>query len=125
MNIKPIKTKADYKAALKEIDRLMDAKPNTPAGDKLSVLTTLIEAYEAKHHSINGPDPVEAILHRMEALEMTRKDLEPLFGTRARVSEILARKRPLTMSMIRRVNKDMQIPAEILIQPYPLKENHG
>jgi HTH-type transcriptional regulator/antitoxin HigA len=122
MNIKPIKTETDYKAVLAEIDRLMDAEPDTPAGDRLDVLTTLVEAYEAKNHPIEEPDPVEAILHRMEALELTRKDLEPLLGTRARVSEVLARKRPLTISMIRRVHKSLQIPTDILIQPYRLKE---
>ncbi len=121
MNVKPIKTEADYKAALKEIDKLMDAEPDTPAGDRLDVLTTLAEAYEAKNHPIGEPDPVEAILHRMEALGLTRKDLEPLLGTRARVSEVLARKRPLTIAMIRRIHKSLQIPSDVLIQPYPLK----
>ncbi|MBN2327580.1 MAG: transcriptional regulator [Candidatus Omnitrophica bacterium] len=123
MNIKPIKTEADYQAALAEIDRLMDAEPDTPAGDRLDVLTTLAEAYEAKNHPIEEPDPIEAILHRMEALGLTRKDLEPLLGTRARVSEVLARKRPLTIAMIRRVYKSLRIPTDILIQSYRLKES--
>ena len=85
MDIKPIKTEADYRAALKEIDHLMDAKPDTPEGDRLDVLTTLAEAWEEKHHQIEDPDPIEAILHRMEALGLARKDLEPMIGTRARV----------------------------------------
>lgn len=123
MNIRPIKTEADYKAVLVEIDRLMDAEPDTPAGDRLDVLTTLAEAYEAKNHPIEEPDPVEAILHRMDALGLTRKDLEPLLGTRARVSEVLARKRPLTITMIRRVHQSLQIPTDILIQAYRLKES--
>jgi HTH-type transcriptional regulator/antitoxin HigA len=123
MNIRPIKTEADYKAVLVEIDRLMDAEPDTPAGDRLDVLTTLAEAYEAKNHPIEEPDPVEAILHRMDALGLTRKDLEPLLGTRARVSEVLARKRPLTIAMIRRVHQSLQIPTDILIQAYRLKES--
>jgi len=123
MNIKPIKTKSDYKAAVAEAERLMDAQPNTPKGDRLDVLATLIEAYERKNHLIAEPDPIAAIQHRMEALGMTRKDLEPILGTRARVSEILTRKRPLTLSMIRKIHQTMQIPAEALIQPYRLKES--
>ena len=112
MDIKQIKNEADYEAALKEIDRLMDAKPDTPEGDQLDVLTTLVEAWEQKHHRIEDPDPIEAILHRMEALGLARKDLEPTIGTRARVSEVLSRKRPLTINMIRRLNKEMRIPVD-------------
>ncbi len=122
MDIKPIKTEADYRAALKEIDHLMDAKPDTPEGDRLDVLTTLAEAWEEKHHQIEDPDPIEAILHRMEALGLARKDLEPMIGTRARVSEVLSRKRPLTINMIRRLNEEMRIPAEVLIRPYDVRE---
>ena len=118
MDIKPIKTEADYAAALNKIDRLMDAKPDTPEGDRLDVLTTLVEAWEEKHHQIEDPDPIEAILHRMEALGLARKDLEPMIGSRARVSEVLSRKRPLTINMIRKLNKEMRIPAEVLIRPY-------
>ncbi|RJP20453.1 MAG: transcriptional regulator [Candidatus Omnitrophota bacterium] len=121
MNIKPIKSEVDYQMVLEKIDRLMDAEPDTPAGDRLDVLTTLAESYENKNHPIEEPDPVEAILHRMEALEMTHKDLEPLIGTRARVLEILARKRPLTISMIRRIHQSLRIPADVLIQSYSLK----
>jgi len=122
MDIKPIRTDADYKAALAEIATLMDAQPDTQEGDRLDVLTTLVEAWEAKHHAIEEPDPIVAIIHRMEALGLERKDLEPMIGTRARVSEVLARKRPLTIAMIRRLNKDMRIPAEVLIRAYQVSE---
>ena len=118
MDIRPIKTETDYEAALHEIERLMDAELDTPEGDRLDILVTLVEAYEAKHYPMAGPDPIAAILHRMEALRMTRKDLEPLLGTRRRVSEVLARKRPLSLSMIRNIAKTMRIPADVLIQPY-------
>ena len=122
MDIKPIKSEADYEAALEDIDHLMDAKPGTPEGDRLDVLTTLAEAWEQKHHQIEDPDPIEAILHRMEALGLARKDLEPMIGTRARVSEVLSRRRPLTINMIRKLNKEMRIPAEVLIRPYHIEE---
>ena len=117
MNIRPIKTEADYQAALKEIERLFGAKRNTPEGDCLEVLTTLVEAYEDRHYSIPLPDPVEAIRYYMETRGLTRRDLEPYIGTRARVSEVLNRKRPLTLSMIRRLSTGLRIPAEVLIQP--------
>ena len=120
MDIKPIKTEVDYQAALKEIEGLMDAYPETPEGDRLDVMTTLVEAIEAKHYPIEAPDPIEAILHRMEALGIDRKDLEKMVGTRARVSEILNRKRPLTISMIRRISEKMHISANVLIRPYRL-----
>ncbi len=122
MDIKPIKTEADYEAVLEEVDGLMDAEPDTPEGDRLDVLTTLVEAWEEKHHRIEYPDPIGAILHRMEALSLARKDLEPMIGSRARVSEVLSRKRPLTINMIRRLNEELRIPAEVLIRPYDVKE---
>ncbi len=122
MDIKPIKSEADYEAALNQIDRLMDAEPGTPDGDRLDVLATLVEAWEEKHHRIEDPNPIVAILHRMEALSLARKDLEPMIGSRARVSEVLTRKRPLTINMIRKLNKEMRIPAEVLIRPYDLEE---
>ena len=125
MDIKPIKTDADYEAVLKEIDRLMDAAPDTPEGDRLDVLVTLVEAYEAQHYPIENPDPIAAIVHRMEALGMSRKDLEPMIGARGRVAEILGRKRPLTLTMIRRLNRAMRIPAEVLVQPYEVGEKKG
>ncbi len=122
MDIKPIKTEADHEAVLEEVDGLMNAKPDTPEGDRLDVLTTLVEVWEEKHHGIEGPDPIDAILHRLEALGLVRKDLEPMIGTRARVSEVLSRKRPLTIKMIRRLNKEMRIPAEVLIRPYDVEK---
>ncbi len=121
MDIKPIKTERDYQAALTEIERLMGAEPNTPEGDKLDVLTTLVEAYEEKHYPIAPPDPIEAILHEMESQGLTRKDLERYIGSRARVSEILNRKRSLSLEMIRNLQKGLGISAEILINPYPLQ----
>jgi HTH-type transcriptional regulator/antitoxin HigA len=121
MEIKPIKTKTDYTKALLEIEKLMDAKPDTPEGDKLDVLVTLIEAYEEKHFPILPPDPVEAIIHQMESQELSRKDLEPLIGSRARVSEILNKKRSLSINMIRKLQEGLGISAEVLIKPYDLQ----
>ena len=118
MDIKPIKTEADYQAALEEIEKLFDAAPDTPEGDRLEVLVTLVEAYEEKHYSIPKPDPIEAIFYHMESRGLTRRDLQPYIGSRARVSEVLNRKRPLTMEMIRNLHKGLGIPAEVLIQPY-------
>ena len=118
MEIRPIKNEVDYQAAIKEIEILFDAAPDTPEGDRLEVLTTLVEAYEERHYSIPAPDPIEAILYHMESRGLKRRDLEPYIGTRARVSEVLNRKRPLTMEMIRNLHKGLGIPAEVLIQPY-------
>ncbi len=123
MEIKPIKTDTDYRAALDEIEGLFEAVPDTPEGDRLEVLVTLVEAYEEKHYSIPKPDPIEAILYHMESRGLSRRDLEPYIGSRARVSEVLNRKRPLTMEMIRNLYKGLGIPAETLIQPYhPFKD---
>ncbi len=118
MDIRPIKTEADYQAALEEIERLFDAAPDTPEGDCLEVLTTLVEAYEDKHYAIPLPDPIEAIRYYMESRGLSRRDLEPYVGSRSRVSEILNRKRPLSIGMIRRLHAGLGIPAEVLIQPY-------
>ena len=118
MDIKPIRTEDDYQWALEEIDRLMDAEPDTPEGDRLDVLATLVDAWEEKQFPIEEPDPIEAIQHRMEALGLSRKDLESMIGGRNRVSEVLSRKRPLTIHMIRRFSEKMHIPAGVLIQPY-------
>jgi len=115
MNISPIKSKRDYERALTRIEQLMDAKPGTKAGDELDVVTTLVEAYEAKHHAIFPPDPIEAIKFRMDQLGMTRKDLEAMLGGRGRVSEILSRKRGLSLEMIRRLHRTLRIPLESLI----------
>jgi HTH-type transcriptional regulator / antitoxin HigA len=120
LSVKPIKTEKDYEAALEEIDRLFDAKPGTSEGDHLEVLTTLVEVYENQHYSIPAPDPVEAIKYFLESRGLTRKDLESYLGSRARVSEILNHKRPLSLDMIRRLNQGLGIPADILIQPYDM-----
>ncbi|GAB7025582.1 helix-turn-helix domain-containing protein [Geotalea toluenoxydans] len=119
MEIKPIKSEADYEVTLKEIELLFDSAPDTPEGDRLEVLTTLVEAYEERRFAIPRPDPIEAIMYHMESRGLTRRDLEPYIGSRARVSEVLNRKRPLTMEMIRNIHKGLGIPAEVLIQPYP------
>lgn len=116
MEIRPIKNDADYEAALAEIDRLMNAEPDTPEGDRLDVLATLVEAYEARNFAIDAPDPIDAILFRMEQLELTRKDLEPLIGGRGRVSEVLSGRRNLTLAMIRKLSAKLRIPAEVLIR---------
>jgi len=122
MEIKPIKTEADYEAALKDIEGLFDAEPGTPEGDRLDILITLVEAYEDEHYDIPAPDPVEAIFYYMESRGLTRADLEPFIGSRARVSEILNRKRPLTLAMIQRLHR-LGIPAEVLIKPYKVAAN--
>ena len=117
MNIRPIHTHADYKAALKDVSALIDRDPapGTPQGDRLDVLTTLIQAYEARHFPIDAPDPVEAIKFRMEQQGLSVKDMEPIIGQRNRVYEVLNRKRPLTLAMIRRLHSSLGIPAEVLI----------
>ncbi len=115
--LKPIRTKADYDEALSEIERLWGAKSGTPKGDRLDVLATLIDAYEAEHYPMEPPDPVEAIKFRMEQEGLSRKDLEPLIGTRTRVAEILNRKRSLSIGMIRRLHDRLGISAEVLIRP--------
>ena len=115
--LKPIRTKADYEKALAEVERLWGAKSGTPKGDRLDVLATLIDAYEAEHYPMDPPDPVEAIKFRMEQQGLSRKDLEPLIGTRTRVAEVLNRKRSLSISMIRRLHEHLGISAEVLIRP--------
>lgn len=118
MDIKPIRTEADYKASLKEISALMenDPEPGTADGDRLDILSTLVEAYENRHFPMDLPDPVEAILFRMDQQGLKPKDLEPMIGQRNRVYEILNRKRPLTMAMVWRLHKGLGIPAESLIR---------
>lgn len=117
MDIKPIRTETDYQAALKEVERLFDAAPGTPEGDRLDVLSTLIEVYEEKHFTIPLPGPLEALEYYMESRGLTRRDLEPYLGSRARVSEVLNRRRPLSLGMIRKLNTGLGIPAEVLIRP--------
>jgi len=121
MAIKPIKTAADYEAALREVERLWGATYGSPEGDKLDVWVTLIEAYEQKHYPIPPPDPIEAILHHMESRGLSLRDLEPYLGSGVRVSEILNRKRALSLKMIRELHKGLGISADILVQPYDLQ----
>ena len=116
MEITPIKTDADYQAALKEIESLMMATPDTPEGEKLDILVTLIEAYESKHYPLSLPDPVEAIKYEMERQGLTVKDLEPMIGKSNRVYEILNHKRSLTLKMIWKLHNGLGIPAESLIK---------
>src|SRR5579864_5879193 len=110
MEIKPIRTKTDYRAALKEIETLMSAQAGTAEGERLDVLATLVEAYEKKHYRFDLPDPVEAIKFRMEQSGLAPKDLVPMIGQINRVYEVLGRKRSLTLQMIRRLHRDLGIP---------------
>ena len=121
MQIRPIKTKADHRAALKQIERLLDATPGTPAGDRLEVLTTLVDHYESRHEPIEPPDPIDALLYHMESRGLTRRDLEPFLGSCARVAEVLNRRRPLTIDMIRKLHEGLGISAEVLIRPYNIR----
>jgi HTH-type transcriptional regulator / antitoxin HigA len=116
MDIRPIKTEADYRATLKEIDSLMRADSGTPEGERLDLLVTLVEAYERKHYPLDLPDPVEAIKFAMDQRGLTVKDLEPMIGRSNRVYEVLSHKRPLTLKMIWKLHKELGIPAESLIK---------
>ena len=116
MEIKPIKTKRDYDAAMREIEGLMGAKRNSPEGDKLDLLVTLVEAYEARHFPLDLPDPVEAIKFAMEQRNLGVKDMVPFIGQPNRVYEVLNRKRPLTMAMVWKLHTGLGIPAESLIR---------
>jgi len=115
MRIRPIRSGRDHAAALRRIEALMDAHPGTPEGDELDVLVTLVEAYEDKHFPIDDPDPIAAIRFRMDQMGLSRKDLEPLIGSRGRVAEVLNGQRSLSLQMIRRLNKALKIPLENLI----------
>lgn len=122
MELKPIRTEAEHRAALAEIERLWDAPEQSAEADWLEVLALLVEAYEKAHCPIAAPDPVSFIEHVMDARGLTRKDLEPFIGPRGRVADILNRTRPLSMGMIRSLTTGLNLPADILIQPYPLRE---
>jgi HTH-type transcriptional regulator/antitoxin HigA len=115
MRIHPIRTEADHDAAVARIAELIGAKPDTAEGEELDILAILVDAYEAKHHAIDAPDPITAIQFRMEQQGLTRKNLEPLIGSRARVSEVMTRQRPLTLAMIRRVRDKLGISADLLV----------
>lgn len=116
-DLKPIRSEADYERALAEVERLWGARSGTPEGDRLDVLATLIDAYEARHHPMDPPDPVEAIRFRMEQQGLTRKDLEPMIGPRNRVADVLNRKRGLSIEMIRQLHEKLGISADVLIRP--------
>ena len=116
MDINPIKTEQDYRSTLQEIESLMTAGPGTPEGERLDVLTTLVEAYERKHFPLDLPHPVEAIKFAMDQRGLTVKDLEPMIGRPNRVYEVLSHKRPLTLRMIWKLHKELGIPAESLIK---------
>ena len=115
--VKPIRTKRDYEASLREVEHLWGAKAGTRDGDRLDVLATLIDAYEAEHFPMDPPDPIEAIKFRMEQQGLTRRDLEGIIGTRTRIAEVLNRKRGLSVQMIRRLHERLGISAEVLIRP--------
>ena len=115
--VRPIRTKRDYEAALKEVERLWGAKLGTRDGDRLDVLATLLDAYEAEHYPMDPPDPIEAIKFRMEQWGLTRRDLEAIIGTRTRIAEVLNRRRGLSIAMIRRLHERLGISAEVLIRP--------
>ena len=123
MRIRPIKTDADYREALAEIERLMDAMPGTPAGDRLEILTTLVEHYESLHEPIEAPDPIEALIYYLESRGLQRRDLEHYLSSRARVAEVLNRRRALSIKMIRKLHAGLGISAEVLIRPYAVKES--
>ncbi len=118
MKIKPIKSKKDHQAALKRLETIFDAKPGSPEGDELEILGMLIDKYEKEHDPIDYPDPIEAIKFRMEQLGYTQNDLARVVGLKSRASEILNRKRKLSLEMIRKLHKVLGIPTDILIQSY-------
>lgn len=121
MKLKPIQNKREHQSALKAIESLWDAAEGTQAADRLAVLALLVEAYEREHLPIADPDPIEFLLHVMEARGLSRKDLEPYIGSRARVAEVLNRVRPLSLEMIRKLSAGLRIPADVLVQDYALR----
>ena len=121
MKIKPIKSEADYDAALSAIDGLMGAAPDTPEGDELDVLVTLVEAYEAESWPVEAPDPISAIEHVMEARGLRQRDLAALIGSQPHASEVLNRHRPLTLPMIRNLSAEWNLPTDVLVRKYDLK----
>lgn len=117
VDLKPIRSEADYEVAIAEVERLWGAKSGTPEGDRLDILATLVDVYEARQYPIDPPDPIEAIKFRMEQLGLSRKDLEPMIGTRTRVAEVMNRRRSLSIGMIRRLHDGLGIAADVLIRP--------
>ena len=122
MELRPIKTESDYNNALAEIERLFDAEPNSPECDRLDILTTLVEFYEQQHYPIAAPDAISAILYYLEARGLSSQDLEASIGSQEQVSAILNRQESLTLDIIRRLNQNLGIPAEVLIKPYSLEK---
>jgi len=118
MMIKPIKTKKDYQKAMSRLEEIFDAKPGTPEGDELEVLGLLLDRYEQQHNPIDYPDPIEAIKFRMEQMGYTQTDLAKIVGLKSRASEILNKKRKLTLEMVRQLHEALKIPADVLIQNY-------
>jgi len=121
-NLKPIRTEADYQAALVVIERLWEARTGTPEGDRLDILATLVDAYENEHYPVDPPDPIEAIKFRMEQRGLNRKDLADILGSRTRVAEVLNRRRGLSINMIRRLHEKLGISLEVLIRPIRTKK---
>jgi len=121
MELRPIRSKREHQAALKEAEALWNAPEGSPEADRLEVLTLLIEAYEREHFPIEDPDPIDFLQHVMEARGLARKDLEPYIGSRARVAEVLNRVRPLTLEMIRKLSEGLELPADVLIRGYRVK----
>ena len=121
MELKPVRSKREHQAALKEIEALWDVRAGTAEADRLEVLVVLVEAFERKHFPVEAPHPIDFLLHVMEARGLTRKDLERYIGSRARVAEVLNRVRPLTLEMIRRLASGLKVPADVLIRGYELK----
>lgn len=121
MELRPIRSKREHQAALKEAEALWNAPEGSPEADRLEVLTLLIEAYEREHFPIEDPDPIDFLQHIMEARGLARKDLEPYIGSRARVAEVLNRVRPLTLEMIRNLSEGLELPADVLIRGYRVK----
>lgn len=121
VHVSPIRTGQDHEAALIEIEALMSARPGTPDGDRLDILVTLVHAYEDEHHAIEAPDPISLLQFVLEQRGLDRAALQPMLGNRGRVSEVMARKRPLTLAMIRRLQTGLGLPADVLVRPYPLR----
>jgi HTH-type transcriptional regulator/antitoxin HigA len=125
VEVSPVRTDEDYEAALAEVERLIDAAPGTAEGDRLDVLVTLVQAYEAEHHPVEAPDPIALLQFVMEQRGLDRAALQPMIGNRGRVSEVMARKRPLTLPMIRRLQAALGLPADALVRSYPLRRSEA
>jgi HTH-type transcriptional regulator/antitoxin HigA len=125
MQIHPVRTEADHDVALARITKLMGAKAGSDEGDELDILVTLVDAYEVKHFPMDTPDPVTIIKFQIEQQGLTRKDLEPMIGSRARVSEVLTGKRTLTLPMIRRLHAGLGIPVDLLVGIHPIPRRHS